>query len=206
MKSKLIKKPAPKLSVEEVEITTIKSHPRNVRVHPEDNIQAIMKSLDEFGQRKPLVVWKNFVICGNGTLESAKRLGWKAISITRCDDMNEDRAEAFAIADNKTTDMSEFDFEALASSLRNLEGKGIDLDVTGFQQYEREPLLQAEWNPGAPGEMPADEQGMKTLKFTDEEYQHIKEAIEFAKANLSEQYDTTTDAAALVAFCFSALK
>lgn len=193
------------LEIEVVDIDSVVPHPRNVRVHPEDNIQAIMKSLTTFGQMKPIVVdSEGQVIAGNGTLESAKRLKWTQIQIVRVN-LPPAEAEAFAIADNKTCDLSEFDYQKLATVMREIESQGIDLDTTGFQSFEREPLLQAEWNPGEAGDMPTDEPGTHTVKFTDEQWQLVQEAINAAKEQLSEHYDTESDAAAIAAYCYQSV-
>lgn len=125
-------------------VEKFRPHPRNVRKHPEKNIQAIIKSLEEFGQQKPIVVDKaGQVICGNGTFESIKRMGWASVQYIQTN-LEGAKAEAFAIADNKTTDMSIFDEALLAEVLKDLEGEGIDLASTGFQKYELNTLFTQE--------------------------------------------------------------
>ena len=56
--------------------------PDNARLHPEENIEAIRKSLAEFGQDQPLVVQKQgrIVRKGNDRLKAARELGWKWIA------------------------------------------------------------------------------------------------------------------------------
>src|SRR2546425_10353858 len=56
--------------------------PDNARLHSEENIDAIMKSLAEFGQDQPLVVQRQGMIVrkGNGRLKAARRLGWEWIA------------------------------------------------------------------------------------------------------------------------------
>lgn len=192
------------LKVERVDPKSLKSHPRNVRRHPEENIQAIMRSLTEFGQQKPLVVdIHNQVIAGNGTLESIMRLGWKRCDIVRTQ-LDGAKAEAFAIMDNKATDMSEFDFQALASVMRTIEADGVSLDLTGFQSYETEPLLQAEWKPQATATMP--EEGPSKsgrhyhLYLETEQWEIVQQAIEWAQQNLTD-YSVEETGDALTTFC-----
>lgn len=184
------------MQVEEVNISTLKHHPRNVRVHPEENIRAIMVSLKEFGQQKPIVVdIHGQVIAGNGTLESARRLGWKRIQIVRTK-LDGHQAEAFAITDNKTTDMSTFDFELLSSVMKDLDGHGVNLDLTGFQAFEREPLLEAEWNAPEAAALPEAGAAAHTVKFTEEQWELVQAAIKSIKESGSE-FDTESDGAAL---------
>lgn len=165
-------------------------------------MQAIVKSLQEFGQQRPIIVDKhNQVLAGNGTLAAFIRLGWKTIQVV-CTNLDGKRAEAYAIADNKTTDMSHFDYQALSEVLRDLEGAKLDLDVTGFQAFEREPLLQADWNPGEASAMPTGAGSKRKLE--PEDWTHIDEAIAWARANCTD-YDTESDEAALIAFCYTKL-
>lgn len=131
------------LRIEMVRIKSIKPHPQNSRIHSKQNLEAIQKSLDKFGQQKPIVVWRNLIIAGNGTYQAACDLDWKQIDIVRADYLSENDAIAYMIADNKTTDMSEFDYEVLALQMRSLAGEGEDLSATGFQSFEIEPMLDA---------------------------------------------------------------
>lgn len=131
------------LKIIAVGIDSHKPHPRNMRIHNEANHESIKASLVEFGQRKPIVLWKKYVIAGCGTLEAARALGWKKIQAVRADELTAEQAIAYCIADNKTTDMSEFDFELLAREMQILDKKGFNLDVTGFTAFERQPLLSS---------------------------------------------------------------
>jgi len=109
------------LTVEVVDLSTLKFDKRNARKHSAKNIDAIAKSLQEFGQRRPLVVRKNVVLAGNGTLEAAKTLGWTEVSITRVpDDWTDEQARSFAIADNRTAELAEWDHEALLETLQEI--------------------------------------------------------------------------------------
>lgn len=73
------------------------------------DIGAIAASYKEFGQVKPIVVRDNddgtfTVIAGNHQLEAAKQLGWKEIAAVVLD-ADDDRAIAFALADNRTMEL-----------------------------------------------------------------------------------------------------
>lgn len=94
------------MDVEQVPISSVTLDPENVRKHPERNIEAIKQSLTAFGQQKPIVVGPDGVcVAGNGTLRAAALLGWETISIVRSE-LQGGRAKAYAIADNRTTDLS----------------------------------------------------------------------------------------------------
>lgn len=135
------------LRIERVPVGDIRPHPRNPRVHDEANLRAIAASLEEFGQRTPIVVWskKNYIIKGCGTWQAISEiLEWVEVDVVRAEGLTEKQALAYAVADNKTTDMSSFDFDAVASILGEAVDAGVRLEATGFTEEEVQPLLQTE--------------------------------------------------------------
>lgn len=122
------------MKVETVKIDALTLDPENARKHSKKNLDAIAGSLHTFGQRRPLVVWDNIVIAGNGTLEAAKSLGWTSIEITRCPpDWTHEQARAYALADNRTAELAEWDSEILASQLVELDSVGYEISDYGFE-------------------------------------------------------------------------
>jgi ParB-like nuclease domain len=106
----------------------------NARKHSDKNIKAIAESLKQFGQRKPIVVWNNTVIAGNGTLEAAISLGWNEIEVTEVpDDWDEKKARAYALADNRTAELAEWDLDVLDELLEDLRDS-LDLGSLGFDE------------------------------------------------------------------------
>jgi DNA modification methylase len=132
--------PARTMKVEEVPLAEVVPDPANARVHDERNLEAIKGSLARFGQQKPIVVDQAGVIrAGNGTYAAAKALGWPTIKVVRTDLSSVD-ATAYSIADNRTSDLSEFDDQALAQLLRDLRAEDA-LEGVGFAAAEIDELL-----------------------------------------------------------------
>lgn len=184
-------------------LSSVKHHPRNVRQHPEENILAVMSSLETYGQTEPIVVdKKSQVIAGNGRLTAMQRLKWKTVSIVRANHLSDAQAEAYAIMDNKTTDMSHFDYQALAEVMKDLDGKKINLDLTGFSQMEREPLMSTDWGGEVNEEEEVVQAPLARLAFEPDEWELVQIAVAWAKENLAETYDVGSDAKALAAFCY----
>lgn len=130
----------PNLNIETVPIGSLSPYPENVRLHGEENLDAIRRSLERFGQVKPLVVHDGTVVAGNGTLDAAKALGWKKISIVRVpEDWDRSRAMAYAIADNRTAELAEWDNEVLSTQLVELDAAGWDLKDIGFPNIPLRP-------------------------------------------------------------------
>jgi ParB-like chromosome segregation protein Spo0J len=130
-----------KLKVEMVPVDSLSPDPANVRRHPERNLDTIKASLRRFGQQKPIVVdAKGIVRAGNGTLEAAKALGWDKIAIVRSD-LAGSEATAFAIADNRSAELAEWDGAALAEQLRSLQSEDFDLGAVGYDDDEIAGLI-----------------------------------------------------------------
>lgn len=119
-----------------------KPDPDNARLHPDASIKAIASSLDAFGQNKPVVcLTDGTVIAGNGMLTAALRLGWTRLAAVTFDDAV--RAKAYAVADNRTAEHSQWDPEQLAASLRNIADSGISLEQVGFDADALKSIIVA---------------------------------------------------------------
>lgn len=104
----------------------------NVRIHDERNKQAIRQSLEQCGTGRSIICdSENVIIGGNGVFEEAQKLGIpvriiesdgsELIAIRRTDLKTDDlKRKALAIADNRCNDLSFFDEEKLAETLKEL--------------------------------------------------------------------------------------
>ena len=141
---------AEELKIEMVALDKLKGDPKNARKHPERQIKAIEASLREFGQRRPIVCTPDFtVVAGNGTLEAARRIGWDQMAVTVLPFKDPKKARAFALADNRTSDLSQWDDEMLLDALTELKDTEL-LDVTGFSIMDVDDLLAVADLPEAP--------------------------------------------------------
>jgi len=123
----------PELQTFLVDLEKLQQDPANVREHSPKNMEAICASLDKFGQQKPIVVNdKGIILAGNGTYAAAKQLGWKSIAVLKTDLNDEVAQKAYAIADNRTNDLSVFNDELLKTSLEYLQEQDFDIESTGF--------------------------------------------------------------------------
>jgi len=129
------------LRIETVNISSLTPDPANARKHDGKNLNAIASSLEKFGQRKPIVVTPDsIVVAGNGTLEAAKTLGWTEIAIARTPiGWTWDQIKAFALADNRTAELAEWDDKVLADQLLELDANGWELEELGFSSLDPYP-------------------------------------------------------------------
>lgn len=123
-----------------VPINTLNLDPANARLHPERNLDAIKGSLSRFGQRKPIIVRANgrIVMAGNGLLTAAKALGWTEIAAVILDD-DAITATAYAIADNRTAELANWDAEVLIQTMEALSSEIPSIDL-GFLESELDAI------------------------------------------------------------------
>lgn len=127
--------------IEKIAIADLTPDPENARTHDKKNLKAIAGSLEQFGQRKPIVITaKNVIIAGNGTVSAAQQLGWTHIDATRLpEDWTPDKAKAYALADNRTAELADWDAKILADQLIDLDSIGWDVSTFGFEEIN--PLI-----------------------------------------------------------------
>lgn len=127
------------MKISEKAISELRLDPQNARKHSEKNLKAIAASLEKFGQRKPIVVHRGVVIAGNGTLAAAKSLGWTEITVSEVPDgWDDETAKAYALADNRSAELAEWDEAELVKQLLELESEGWDVEDLGFDIPEPE--------------------------------------------------------------------
>ena len=102
------------------------------------DIAAVAKSLKRFGQRKPVVATLDgTIIAGNHTHAAALSLGWDKIAVVYVDD-DDTEAKAFALADNRTSDLGTYDNEALVNMMQTVAA--ADLELLEQASYTSEDL------------------------------------------------------------------
>ena len=138
-------------------IDSINADPNNARHHSERNIETIKTSLRRFGQRLPLVVQKQGMICraGNARLQAARELGWSHIAALIVDESTLE-ATAYGLADNRTAELADWSDDVLKNALKTIYAadQGLALS-TGFSLEEINAMLAAQedgsgMNDGAP--------------------------------------------------------
>jgi len=98
--------------------------------------------LAKFGQQKPVVIDdKNIILAGNGTVAAAKELGWKSINAVRSNLISEVQKTAFAIADNRTAELADWDEGVLTQHLLSLQAEDFDLGDIGFDDLDLKKIL-----------------------------------------------------------------
>lgn len=109
------------------------------------DVEAIAASYSEFGQVKPIVIrpngdGKSTVIAGNHQLEAAKKLGWTHIAAVAMS-VDDARAIAFALADNRTMELGHTEQDQLFALLDDIRPEYYELlDGLGWDEFEMAAL------------------------------------------------------------------
>ena len=129
------------MEIELLQIEKLIPYANNAR-NNEKAVDKVAASIKEFGFRNPIIIDKNNeIIAGHTRLLAAKKLGLKEVPTIRADDLTPEQVKAFRIADNKTAEYSEWNFELLAQELEELKLADYDLSLTAFDLSECEKLL-----------------------------------------------------------------
>ena len=112
-------------------ISGIEPYGKNAKKHPEKQVQQIANSIKEFGFGQPIVVDKQgVIIVGHGRYLAAHLLGMEIVPVLEMD-LDEEKAKAYRLADNKLNE-SEWDMELVIAELKGLSLESVDL--TGFDR------------------------------------------------------------------------
>jgi ParB-like chromosome segregation protein Spo0J len=131
------------MTVEAVPTGEVTRHPRNVRKHLTRAL--VRASLEAHGQYKPLVVQRStgFILAGNGTHREIEALGWSEVAVSYVD-VSDDEALEILLVDNRTSDDSGYDDQALAALLVEMAGDDdatAALAGTGYSEADVAHLL-----------------------------------------------------------------
>lgn len=182
-------------------IDSLRFDPANARTHSVRNLEAIKSSLAQFGQVKPIVVQDetSIVVAGNGTLEAARELGWDSIAVVRVK-MSQAEATSFAIADNRTAELAEWDDDTLAQLIGSLTDDEELLLSSGFTEDEIANLFDGLGGGGTESnDEDADDLGMILFSFGSVKGRVSKETFDafLTRYNSTRESSPTIDEAIL---------
>lgn len=118
--------------VAEKPLSDLKPYENNPRRIGDDAIAAVAESIRQFGFRVPIVIDADGVIvCGHTRYQAAQSLGLASVPCIVADDLTEEQIKAYRLADNRTSELSAWDFSALEAELDALSG-AFDMGAFGF--------------------------------------------------------------------------
>lgn len=128
------------LKIETTKISALHPDPANPRQIGKSELEALTRSIGEFGLVDPIIARRDdkIVIGGHQRLQAARKLGLQTVPVIFLD-IDESKARLLNVALNKIS--GEWDDELLARLLDNL-GDQVDPTLTGFDESEIEGLLK----------------------------------------------------------------
>ena len=124
-----------KLNVIHLKVSDLIAYENNPRKN-DDAVDAVASSIKSFGFKVPVIVdSNNVIIAGHTRVKACKKLGITEVPCVIADDLTEDQIKAFRLADNKTSELAEWDLDKLSEELKFIE---MDMSQFGFEDLEQE--------------------------------------------------------------------
>lgn len=130
------------LKIEYLTLDKLKPYDKNARKHKEADLSTIKASITEFGMSDPIGVWgkDNVIVEGHGRYLACKELGIDNVPVIHLDHLTDEQRRAYALAHNKTAEMSEWDIDLLGEELDGIFD--IDMSDFGFDLSEEEEEIE----------------------------------------------------------------
>ena len=118
------------LHIEYIPTSELQKYERNARKHAHEDVETIKNSIKEFGFNDPIGIWseKKIIVEGHGRLMAAQELGIDEVPCIRLDHLTDEQRRAYALAHNKTAEMSDWDFDFLDLEIEDI----TDIDMAQF--------------------------------------------------------------------------
>ena len=117
----------------QIDIDELVPYERNAKIHSDYQVDLISKSIKEFGFINPILIDENKnVIAGHGRIEAAKSLDYKKLPAIIISGLSEIQRRAYILADNRLSELAEWDNRLVATELKELRESNFDTNLTGF--------------------------------------------------------------------------
>jgi hypothetical protein len=131
-------------------IDRLRPYARNAKQHGDDQVAKIAASRAKFGWTVPCMVADDGeLIASHGRVLAATMLGLTDVPVIRLSHLDDAERRAYRIADNKLTELGEWDEAMLRDEIAGLLAEDFDLSLLGISDDDLDALLQ---DPDALGE------------------------------------------------------
>jgi DNA modification methylase len=126
---------------EMISVDMLKPFPKNSRKHSEQQIDQLIKSINEFGFTNPILIDENdMIIAGHCRLIAAKKIHMRIVPCVVLRGLSDAQKRALVIADNKLALNAEWDIDILSHELKLLKDDNFEIGLTGFSAEEIEDI------------------------------------------------------------------
>jgi len=131
------------MNIETINVSELKEHPRNYKQHPEQQLEHIIKSIEEHGFYRNIVIAKdNTILAGHGVALACKSMGKQKVPVIRLD-IESDSTQALKVltSDNEIGNLAMVDDRQLSEVLKDILDDDLDLTGTGFNEDQLSALI-----------------------------------------------------------------
>jgi len=145
------------MKVEQWQLSQLRPYEQNPR-NNDDAVDTVAASIREFGFRQPIVVDENgVIIVGHTRFKAAQKLRLTEVPVHVASGLSAEQIRAYRIADNKSSELAEWDFDLLPVELAALKDANYDIGLLGFDVDELARIMNPELRDGMtdPDDIPA---------------------------------------------------
>jgi ParB-like chromosome segregation protein Spo0J len=125
------------MTLEKVILTELKENPKNVRFHGEKQIKEFVRSIEQFGVIRPVVIDENnMILVGHGLKLALQSMGKEEVDAYRVSNLTEGQKDKLMLADNKIYSLGSDDFDAIDKILSETK----DFDIPGYDSEDLKAL------------------------------------------------------------------
>lgn len=129
------------MNVQSIPLETLRQPPRNVRIHSQKQLDEYCRSLEKFGQTKPIICDENYtILAGNGLYLAMKARGETEAWCNIITGLSEADKKKLMLADNKVYDLGITDHSGIDEILKELDG---NFDIPGYDDSMLEMLTMS---------------------------------------------------------------
>ncbi|MCH3961016.1 MAG: site-specific DNA-methyltransferase [Solobacterium sp.] len=120
------------MEIVKIKLSELTPDPQNAKDHPEDQVDQIVKSIQEFGNNDPIAVWgyHNLIVEGHGRYMALKKLGFEEAECIRLDKLTDEERRAYMLVHNQLTMNTGWIADLLKTDLTAIDD--IDMSQFGF--------------------------------------------------------------------------
>lgn len=132
------------MKIEQIAIEKLKPNERNPRIN-DNAVDAVARSIQSYGFNNPIITDGDLnIAAGHTRLKAAMKLELKTVPVIRIQGLTGSKFTGFAIADNKTADIANWNEELLGEIVWELnEDADFDISSLGFDDSELTSILDS---------------------------------------------------------------
>ncbi len=129
------------MKLECIELVKLKPLEKNVRKHSDKQIEELIKSVNQFGQTRAMVIDEdNNILIGNGLYLALQKMGVEKAECFRKTGLSEVEKKKLILSDNKIYSLGADNFEEINNYINDIVSIGGDFEIAGYDKYILEQM------------------------------------------------------------------